>query len=696
MSTEKNDKGGKSGGKGSSGASTPTPAEALKEALGDMTPDQKISLLKKAVVNVTKQKAELEAQVSSLQAELEKQKLENATLLKSNADLQKEVDELRTAATVAKPMNVSAAASAAFRGITSLVPGLSGSEPQNSNGLGGAAKKNSSNLSPSNSSGKIKQSGTLGIATPAKFILGEEEAKHVLEDNERLHMQLFDLKRDYEETIQRLKKQLEISEAKHTAEARGALDTATAVGALQAQCGELSAENQRLRGASRAALQMVRLRQNVYCPINDDRTVAELERLNVCWGSQCGAVGPSVSSTSVGALQQRLSRFSTVVEAIIFSLVALTIPSAESIASILGPSQKEEAAVWQLELRGFAATVKSIGGKVTGALSACAACAEGETSQFVVALVDVCRHCELALGCLADRVFVLLHGLSLCSGVPLTEARKEAAQHNVLVFDAVSVLLSWVRTQHSLLELLPQDHTSNPCLHGATSIFGDWSRNSAVADALLSLHGVVLFFVESVVNDKAKLCLQHIAAQLTDVVDEIRHGRGAPEGGGLLSCCTSPEYASAVDTLAAILGSRIADPVPVLSLALSIHVSWHEHLAVSQRIGGEMPVQRGAFSSSSDAFSPGLRCLVDRESDLLSLLHRLDQRCTAYYSQFQCALLELEGRSQLVVRSQNEIQRLTSKLEKEAQERQEICASYDEQIQVLSNRLADLSPTANA
>ncbi len=180
------------------GGKDPLTVEGAAAAFAEGDADKKISMLKRAVVNLTRHKAELEqqcaahvAKVSTLEAQLGHSQQQNNALLATVQSNSIEIDALKkkiaAATAAASSSNVaSSVASAALKGITNLIPlGNSGAD---------------------NSGDKNSARGPVVATAAGRLALSAEDQQRMFEENEALHIQMFELKSNLEGQIRALSK----------------------------------------------------------------------------------------------------------------------------------------------------------------------------------------------------------------------------------------------------------------------------------------------------------------------------------------------------------------------------------------------------------------------------------------------------------------------------------------------------------
>jgi predicted nuclease with TOPRIM domain len=79
------------------------------------------------------------------------------------------------------------------------------------------------------------------------------------------------------------------------------------------------------------------------------------------------------------------------------------------------------------------------------------------------------------------------------------------------------------------------------------------------------------------------------------------------------------------------------------------------------------------------------------KEELEAALRAADQRGVQYYVQLQSALVELSEKQQVILRTEEQLKQLREELQQKERENQSVAEAYESQIQLLSERLAELA-----
>ena len=182
------------------GKELPTTVENAAAAFAEGDAETKISMLKKAVISVTKHKAEVEQRCAALEEKLAQTAAELGSVHQQNTQLHTtilannaEIDALKRKLSTTTAASV---ASAALKGITNLIPMGAGS----AEGSAAAAAGGKSQPSASRASSVPSASGGSFIA------LSAEDQQRLFEENEALHIQIFELRSSLEGQVRSLEK----------------------------------------------------------------------------------------------------------------------------------------------------------------------------------------------------------------------------------------------------------------------------------------------------------------------------------------------------------------------------------------------------------------------------------------------------------------------------------------------------------
>nr|CCD13517.1 unnamed protein product [Trypanosoma congolense IL3000] len=145
--------------------------EEVAALMANSDPEAKISLLKKAVVTVTKQKQMLEHHNQQLQEQMATIGGELAQMQEENQNLQRRLKAVELDAE--RKIKQAAASGKSWMGLASLVPGMEAGDHKSGTKKGAAKSATGFNLSP-------------------------EDQEKIIMENENVHKQLFELKSTYE------------------------------------------------------------------------------------------------------------------------------------------------------------------------------------------------------------------------------------------------------------------------------------------------------------------------------------------------------------------------------------------------------------------------------------------------------------------------------------------------------------------
>ena len=604
--------------------SNPVPSDAL-----DTNAERKISLLKKAVVVLSKQKNELEEKLrqevekaNSLKGHLAETEEAHSNVVKLNVVLEKQIAELR------QQLVGQQQASHGIGSVLSWVPLLD------------KGKKAAASTQPEGASSNSPQvAGGLNKA----------DTLRLLEENERVHIELFELRQEYERKLDEARKGKEKLQRDFDALQISSSDDrdrlAKEMSALQTHCAALTQDNSRLTSHIASYSHLAAISQRRWSHY-DDHENKELSILDV---------EPAMSESALDLPQHQ--EFVHAVEHWKGTITALLTACAEVAA--------KDGAFSELatQLQTLRKIHRSLCSSVCSALTATATAPAGgnwlePTMLWALRFMDHRKS--------------LLHALLLSCGYAGMDLDFETDRYAEAFLSAFKLVFLALQR----METTPVDapfrvyRFSLPTLQPMIQLVGELAiktKDSAILACLRQIEEAL-----------------HKASQPPPTPPESQEGLRAMDTAvpAAIEVCgmISDTQALRVISKMALQSSLFLRSVNECFCGSSGKTCQVEMLGPAH----EEPPQEGVPSPTVVRFGG------DDPSNLIALLRAADAKAVEYYEALQRSLVETEEKRKAAEQLCTQLAAAQAKIASQEAERQSICDSYDEQLQLLSVRLADL------